>query len=152
MPISKITLIGALAPVTKVENICSISWSTLDEAKAKAAKQLVDLPEMKELVKQLLPDIPPETNLQLEADTKNTHETVTPSADIPEEARAILKELLEKKYTSIILQSATDISWTNLLELDIPTEGLPIASKPYSVPPSTRNLWTKSLSSWKRQR
>ena len=31
---------------------------------------------MKELVKQLLPDIPPETNLQLEADTTNTHETV----------------------------------------------------------------------------
>ena len=30
-------------------------------------------------------------------------------------------------------QSTTDISRTNLLELDIPTEGPPIASKPYSV-------------------
>ena len=82
----------------------------------------------------MLPEIPLETNLHLVADTKNTHETITPSADIPEEARARLKELLEKKCTNIISQSTTDISRTNVLELDIPTEGLPIASKPYSVP------------------
>ena len=37
------------------------------------------------------------------------------------------------KYTSIISQSTTDIGRTNLLELDIPTEGLPIASKLYLV-------------------
>ena len=37
------------------------------------------------------------------------------------------------KYTSLISQSATDISRMNLLELNIPTEGPPIASKPYSV-------------------
>ena len=125
---------GTLTPATKVENVCSINWSTLDDARSKTAKQVADLPETKELVKQLLLKIPPETNLQLEANTKDTHETVTPNADIPEEARARLKELLEMKYTSIILQSATDITRTDLLELDIPTEGLPIASKPYSVP------------------
>ena len=106
----------------------------LDDAKAKVAKQVADLPEIKELVKQLLPEIPPKTNLQLEADSKDTHEPVTPNSDIPEEARVRLKELLEKKYTSIILQSASDIGRINLLELDIPTEGPLIASKPYSVP------------------
>ena len=91
VPISKNTLIGTKAPARKVENVCSISWSTLDKAKAKVAKQVADLPETKELVKQVLPEIPPETNLQLEANTKNTHETVTPNADIPEEARARIK-------------------------------------------------------------
>ena len=94
----------------------------------------MDLPNTKELVNQLLPQIPPGTNLQLEEDTKDTHETVTPNADIPEEARARLKELLEMKYTSIILQSATDTSRTNLLGLDISTDGPPTALKPYSVP------------------
>ena len=51
MPINKNTPMRTLAPATKVENICSINCSTLDKAKAKAAKQEADLPETKELVK-----------------------------------------------------------------------------------------------------
>ena len=31
-------------------------------------------------------------------------------------------------------QTATDIGSTNLIELDIPTEGPPTASKPYTIP------------------
>ena len=44
------------------------------------------------------------------------------------------------KYTSIISQSTTDISRTNLLELNIPTEQLPMVSTPYSVPLKNREL------------
>ena len=54
--------------------------------------------------------------------------------DIPDEARDKLKELLNINYASIMSQTAMDIGRTNLIELDIPTEGLPIASKPYPVP------------------
>ena len=115
------TVIGTLTPATKVENICSINWSTLEKTQAKAVKQVVGPPETEGLVKQLLPEIPPRTNLQLEADSKDIHEKLTPDADISEEANARHKELLETYYTNIILQSATDISRTNLLELDIPT-------------------------------
>ena len=43
------------------------------------------------------------------------------------------KELLYKKYPQIISQNTMDIGRTNLIELDIPTEGPPIASKPYTV-------------------
>ena len=39
-----------------------------------------------------------ETNLQLEADTKHTHETVTPHADIPEDARAKFKIVGNEVY------------------------------------------------------
>ena len=88
MPISKTTLIGTLAPATKVENIYNINWSTLDETRAKTVKQVEDLSETKGLVKQPLPEIPPETNLQLEANTKDRHETVAPDADIPGEAKS----------------------------------------------------------------
>ena len=77
MQISNNTLILMLAPGTKVENVCSINQSTLYKAKVKVVKQEVDLPETKELIKLLLSEIPPETNPQLEADTKNTHETVS---------------------------------------------------------------------------
>ena len=49
------------------------------------------------------------------------------------------------KYTCIILQSATDIGRTNSVELDIPTEGLPIASKPYSVPLKYREFMYQEI-------
>ena len=49
-------------------------------------------------------------------------------------ARKIHQELLNVKYNSIVSKSATDISRANLIELDIPTEGSPVASKPYAVP------------------
>ena len=53
---------------------------------------------------------------------------------IPVEARDKLKELLDVKYTNIVSQTTTDIGRTNLIEVDIPTEGPPIACKPYAVP------------------
>ena len=49
------------------------------------------------------------------------------------------------KYTSIILQSTTDIGRTNLQELEIPTEGLPIASTPYLVPPKYRGFGDQEI-------
>ena len=39
-----------------------------------------------------------------------------------------------QEYVHIILQTATDIGRTNLIELDILIEGPPITSKPYTVP------------------
>ena len=40
----------------------------------------------------------------------------------------------KKKYLHIISQNAMDIGRTNLIELDIPMEGPPITSKPYTIP------------------
>ena len=57
-----------------------------------------------------------------------------PYAEIPDEARDKLKELLTIEYANIMSQTATDIGRTNLIKLDIPTEGLPTASKLYTVP------------------
>ena len=80
----------------------------------------------------LPPQIPENTSLQLEPGTKSLASSI-PDADIPKEARMKLQELLNKKYLQIILQNAMDISRTNLIKLDIPTDGPPIASKLYTV-------------------
>ena len=48
-------------------------------------KQVANSLETEQFTNQLLPEIPSETNLQLEADRIKT---VTPDADIPEQARA----------------------------------------------------------------
>ena len=81
----------------------------------------------------LLPEIPHATNLQLEPDTNNISNSI-PDANIPEVVRKRLQQLLDVKYNSIISKSTADIGRTNLIELDIPTEGPPVASKPYTVP------------------
>ena len=69
----------------------------------------------------LLPEIPEGTSLQLEPNTKSPLRSI-PVADILEEARVQLQELLDRNYIKIISQTATDIGRTNLIELDIPTE------------------------------
>ena len=56
-----------------------------------------------------------------------------PDADIPDEARTKLQELLNRKFLQIISKNAMDVGRTNLIELDMPTEGPLIASKPYMV-------------------
>ena len=81
----------------------------------------------------LLSDILEATSFQLEPDTKSPLRFI-PDADIPEEGRVWLQELLDSKYIGTVSQTTTDIGRTNLIELDIPAEGPPITSKPYTVP------------------
>ena len=80
-----------------------------------------------------MPEIPDTANLQLECNTNNIPKSI-PDADVLEIARMRLQQLLDIKYNSIVSKSAADISRTNLIELDIPTEGPPVASKFYTVP------------------
>ena len=46
-----------------------------------------------------------------------------------------LRDLLERTYLNIILQNAMDIGKTNLTEVDIPVEGLPIMPRLYTKVP-----------------
>ena len=76
----------------------------------------------------------PETSLQIKADKKDHERVKMPEAYVPEEAKEKLNTLLEGKYNDIVSKSATDIGMTNLIELDIPTEGPCISCRPYSIP------------------
>ena len=108
--------IAMLALTGKCEGVQKVSWSRLQCDTAK-----------------LLPKIPPNTNLQLEPNTNPLSRSI-PDADIPQEAKNRIQELLDKKYIHIMSQTATDVGRTNLIELDIPMEGPPIALKPYTIP------------------
>ena len=107
--------IATLMPAGKCEELPEVSWSRVQCDTAK-----------------LLPKIPQNTNLKFEPNNNPLLRSI-PDADIPKEARNNLQELHDKKYIHIISQKATDIGRTNLIELDIPTEGPLIASKPYTI-------------------
>ena len=70
----------------------------------------------------------------MEADKPKQPEISIHDVDVPKKALNEVQHLLEAKYSTIVSKSATDIGRTNLTELDIPTEGPPIACEPYSVP------------------
>ena len=63
----------------------------------------------------------PQTSLQIEADKKDHPRVKMPEAYLSKETKEKLYTLLKEKYNSIV--SGTDIGQTNLIELDIPTEG-----------------------------
>ena len=76
----------------------------------------------------------PETSLQIEADKEDHQRVKIPEVYAPEEAKEKLSTLLKGKYNDIVSKSATDIGRTNLIELDIPTEGPCISCWPDSIP------------------
>ena len=107
--------IASMCAVGTCEEAQEVSWSRLQCNTSK-----------------LLPQILQNTSLQLESNTKGLTSSI-PDAGIPKEASTKLQELLNKTYLQIISQNATVISRTNLIKLDIPTEGPLITSKPYIV-------------------
>ena len=114
--LTKILPIAMLMPAGRCEEVQEISWTKLQDNTVK-----------------LLPKLPNNTNLQLEPDTNNSPRSI-PDADTQDVVRDKLKELFNIKYVKIMYQRATDIGRTNLIKLDIQTEGLPIALKPHMVP------------------
>ena len=129
----------SLRPVEKVNSSFSLDWDTLLQTRQLAVEEVLDQQQTQEQVHNLLPEMP-QTNLQLEADKPKQLEISIPGAEVPKKALFKLQHLLEAKYSTSISKSATDIGRTNLIELDIPTEGPPIACKPISVPLKYRDL------------
>ena len=85
-------------------------------------EEVLDHQKTKEQVQHLLPEMP-KANLQLEANKPGHQEISTPNADVPKKTLNELQHLLEAKYSTNVSKSATDIGRTNLIELDIPTDG-----------------------------
>ena len=42
--------------------------------------------------------------------------------------------MINNQFACIILKSSADFGRTNLVEMDLPTTGLPVTSKPYTIP------------------
>ena len=69
--------------------------------------------------------------------------------------------MLNNEFSCIISKSPTDFRRTNLVEMDLPTTGLPVAMKPYTIPLKYKSFFdeeiklledagciSKSLSNW----
>ena len=137
--ITKNTAIMTLQATDEVQEICSFKWRKLDDTQKLVTLEVAELEETKQSHKNLLPPIP-QTSLQIEADKKDYQRIKMPEAYVPKEAKEKLCTLLKEKYNGIVSKSATDIRQTNLIKLDIPSNGPCMASRPYSIPLKYRDF------------
>ena len=137
--ITKNTTIVTLQATNKVQDICSFQWRKWDDTQETVMPEAAHPEETKHSHKGLLPPMP-ETSLQIEANKEDHQRVKMLEAYVPEEAKEKLKTLLKGDYNDIVSKSATDIGRTNLIELDIPTEGPCVSCWPYSIPLKYRDF------------
>ena len=82
----------------------------------------------------LLPAFPEQSHFQIHAHNECKLSIKLQDAGILHILQSQLNEMLNNEFTSIVSKSFTDFSRTNLVEMDLPTTGLPIMSKPYTIP------------------
>ena len=123
----KNTVLGSITKVNNaeyVENISSLQ-SANDKVHGKAQPQ--------QEAKPLLPVFPDSSSFQTHAHDSIKSPIQLQYANIPLEIQQKLNTMLNSKFTGIISTSPADFERTNLIEMDLPTTGPPISTKPYTI-------------------
>ena len=124
----KNTVLGSITKVDNVEYVQNMSslQSTNDKAHDEAQPQ--------QEAKPLLPVFPDSLSFQMHAHDSNKSPIQLHAANIPLEIKHKFNIMLNSKFTGIISMSPADFGRTNLIEMDLPTTGPPISTKPYTIP------------------
>ena len=113
-----------------MDTIQEVSWKKIQDAENEAVSNTTQDPQ----VHKLLPASPENSNFQIHANDNGKPAIMLQDADIPQSARDKLNHMINNQFACIISMSAADFGRTNLVEMDLPTTGLPVASKPYTIP------------------
>ena len=73
-------------------------------------------------------------NIHTHAQNSNKSPIQLQDANVPLEIQCKLNTMLISKFTGIIPKSPADFGRTNLIEMDLPTTGPPVSTKPYTIP------------------
>ena len=113
-----------------METIQEVSWKKIQDAENEAMSNTTQDPQ----VHNLLLTFPKYPNFQIHANDNSKPAVMLQDADIPQSARDKLNHMINNQFACIISKSLADFGRTNLVEMDLPTTGLPVASKPYTIP------------------
>ena len=128
--IPKNTILGSINPITDVDTIQEVLWQKIWNTEGEAVKNTAQDPH----VHKLLPIFLENSNFQIHANDSNKPAVMPQDAEIPQAARDKLYLMINNQFTCIISSSSADFGRTNLVEMDLPTTGLSVASKPYTIP------------------
>ena len=127
----KNTILGCITRVNNMECIKNISSNAMQFIIDKAHN---DTQQKKLHVQPLLPVFPDQLSFQTHAHDNNKSPIQLQNTNAPPLIQNKLKEISNNKFTCIVSKSSTDFSQTNLVEMDLPTMGPPIMTKPYTIP------------------
>ena len=126
----KNTVLGSLNQIDNVDSIHEVSWEKIQNTKNKDTSTIAWEPQTQKLI----PSFPEHSNFQIHANDNSKPAITLQDADIPQDIRDQLSHMLNTKFAFIVSKSSADFGRTNLVEMDLPTTGLPVASKPYTIP------------------
>ena len=82
----------------------------------------------------LLPVFPEGSSFTTHTHNSNKSPLQLQDANIPSEIKCKLHTMLSSTFSGIISKSPADFGRTNLIEMDLPTTGPPVSTKPYPIP------------------
>ena len=128
--LAKNTILGSINQMHDVDSIQEVSWKKIQDTENEAiSSAALDLQTQK-----LLPAFPECSNFQIHANNNSKPAVMLQDADIPQDARDRFNHMINTQFACIISQSSTDFGRTNLVEMELPTTGLPFAFKTYTIP------------------
>ena len=113
-----------------MDTIQEVSWQKIQDTEEKAVKNTGQDPQ----IHKLLPAFPENSNFQIHANDSSKSAVMPQDAEIPQAAMGKLNHMVNNHFPCIISSSSADFGKTNLVEMDLPTTGLPLASKLYTIP------------------
>ena len=122
-------MLGSINPTNDMDAIQKVSWQLIQNITDEAVKNTAQNPQ----VHKLLPTFPKYSNLQIHTNDSSKSAVILQDAEIPQSARDKLNHMINNQFKCIISNSSAGFGRTNLVEMDLPTTGLPVASKPYTI-------------------
>ena len=155
--VPKNTIVGSINPINDMETIREVSWKKIQNAKNEEMNNTAWDPQ----VHKLLPALPKSSNFQIHINDSSKPAVMLQDADIPQAARDKLNHMINNQFACIISNSSADFGRANLVEMHLPTIGLPVSTMPYTIPLKYKSFVdeeiklledagciSKSISSW----
>ena len=121
----KNTIVGWVNKVDNVDNVQSSYSLKHHNVKANANSHPSN---------PLLPAFPDSSNFTTHAHNSDKSPIQLQDARVLLEIQHKLNTVLTNKFAEIISKSSTDFGQNNLIEMDLPTTGPPVSTKPYTIP------------------
>ena len=121
----KNTILGSITEVNNVEIVQHMYLPEYPHVKANVKAQPSN---------PLLPAFPDYSSFTTHAHNSNKSPIQLQDANMPLDIQQKLNNMLTSKFAEIISMYPTHFGRTNLIEMDLPTTGPPVSTKPYTIP------------------
>ena len=126
----KLKYLRILFKAQSIQLIQEVLWQKIWDTEEEAVKNTAENPQ----VHKLLPILPKNSYFEIHTNISSKSAVMLQDAEIPRTARDKLNHMINNQFACIMSNTSADFGRTNLVKMDFPTTGWPLASKPYTIP------------------